>query len=181
MCMLILVGLAAGWSLSVAGSPSFESLTLPHAPSRSVQCVWGETELVPVTLTIENDDNENHRLLGGTTQVARCVEIHRTRLVQGQRETLPVSDGLVIPAGSRVTLEPGTNHLVLIGLRADLVQGDEFPLTLHFDRAGEVTVFARVRRRVDAAGSAPLPPAKIGELTVTGVSAVPASSPNPAG
>ena len=41
---------------------------------------------------------------------------------------------------------------MLVGLRQDLVQGRAFPLTLIFSRAGDVTVTARVRRKVDASG-----------------------------
>jgi hypothetical protein len=55
-----------------------------------------------------------------------------------------------------------------------LVQGKTFPLTLRFERAGEVAVIARVRRRVDAAGTQPLPEVSLGDLTITLASAPPA-------
>ena len=66
------------------------------------------------------------------------------------------------------------DHLALVGLRRPLAQGETFPLTLRFAQAGEVTVAGRVRRRLDAAGVAPIPPATAGSLTVTLVSAPPA-------
>ena len=84
--------------------------------------------------------------------------------------------GLVIPAGTTLTLEPGSSHLSLIGLQTDLVQGDVFPLTLHFDRAGEVTVVTRVRRKVDAAGIAAIPPVAVGDLILELASAPPAAA-----
>ena len=101
------------------------------------------------------------------------------QLVDGQPQTTPVPGGLVVPAGATITLEPGVSHLVLFGLRSDLVQGQTFPLTLYFDHAGKVLVNARVRRKVDAAGSTPLPPVSVGELTVTHVSALPAPAATP--
>jgi hypothetical protein len=55
-----------------------------------------------------------------------------------------------------------------------LVQGETFRLTLRFERAGDVTVMARVRRRVDAAGTAPLPEVSVGALTIALASAPPA-------
>jgi copper(I)-binding protein len=87
----------------------------------------------------------------------------------------------VIPAGTTIALEPGFNHLAMSDLRADLVQGQSFPLTLYFDRAGEVDVVARVRRKVDAAGSTALPPVSVGDLTITHVSAQPALAATPVG
>ncbi len=76
-----------------------------------------------------------------------------------------------------INLEPGTSHLALVGLRTDLVQGETFPLTLRFERAGEVIVIARVRRRVDAAGIEPLPIVTLGDLTIVLASAPPAAGP----
>ena len=138
------------------------------------QCGWESIDGVPVSLSIQNHGEEDDRLLSAGSPSARCVVIHRTRLVSGRPELVPVPGGLVIPAGAALTLEPGGNHLSLIGLRADLVQGETFPLTLRFDRAGEVRVLARVRRKVDAAGTTPLPPVSVGDLTVARVSAQPA-------
>jgi len=73
-----------------------------------------------------------------------------------------------------ITLEPGKSHLALFGVQTDLIQGETFPLTLRFERAGEMTVIARVRRRVDAAGVAPLPEVSLGNLTIALASAPPA-------
>ena len=133
----------------------------------------------PVSLTIDNDGAVDDRLLGASTPLAWCVRIQRTQLVDGRPETTTVPGGLVVPAGATVTLEPGVSHLALFGLRSNLVQGQTFPLTLYFNRAGEVLVTARVRRKVDAAGRTPLPPASVGELTVTHVSALPAPAAMP--
>lgn len=180
LCLIILGSLAVVKPPSITSSAFLESLAPAPATWRSSQCAVDAADQSPVTLTIQNDGNESDLLLGATTPVARCVKLHRSQLVQGQPQVLPVPGGLIVPAATTVTLEQGTDHLVLVGLRSDLVQGDIFPLTLHFDRAGELQVVARVRRRVDAAGSMPLPPVSACELTVTGVSAQPASAPNAA-
>jgi copper(I)-binding protein len=134
---------------------------------------------VPVSLQIRNDGDEPDRLLGGSTPIAERVEVHQSRLIDGQRMMGLLAEGLAIPAGSTVTLEPGSDHLMLIGLQRTLVQGDTFPLTLWFAQAGEVTVTGRVRRKVDAAGVAPIPPVTAGGLTVSLVSAPPAPAGTP--
>lgn len=138
---------------------------------------WHVPDGVPISLSIENDSDEDDRLLGGSTPVAGSVEARRTFLVRGLRETAPAPGGIVIPAEATITLEPGKSHLALYRLQTDLVQGQIFPLTLRFQRAGEVAVIARVRRRVDAAGTAPTPVVSVGELTIALVSAPPAPGP----
>ena len=129
---------------------------------------------VPVSISIRNDGHRDERLLGGSTPVAQCVEIRHAIFAGGRHETAPALEGIVIPAGAMITLEPGKSHLALFGVQTDLVQGETFPLTLRFERAGEVTVIARVRRRVDAAGVAPLPEVSLGNLTIALASAPPA-------
>lgn len=129
---------------------------------------------VPVALTIRNDGQEVDRLIGGETPVAERVEVHQTRLVNGRREMDLLPGGLVIPPATTLILEPGTTHLMLVDLRQDLVQGRTFPLTLTFARAGTVTVTARVRRKVDAAGITPFPPVIAGDLAISLISAPPA-------
>ena len=133
-----------------------------------------QADAVPVSLQIRNDGDDDDRLLGGSTPVARRIDVHHTRLVDGRRQMQPVPDGLTIPAHGTLLLEPGASHLMLIGLRTDLVQGETFPITLRFARAGVVTVTARVRRRVDAAGLTPIPAVVTGELSLALASAPPA-------
>lgn len=53
-----------------------------------------------------------------------------------------------LPAGTTVSLEPGGLHIMLLDLVADLSAGDEFELTLEFEKAGTMTVIALVREQV---------------------------------
>ncbi len=137
--------------------------------------ILGETPGdVPVSLVIENRGPSADRLLGGSTPMARSVEAHQSRLEHGVRIMLPAPEGILIPANAIRILEPESDHLMVIGLREDLIQGETFALSLHFANAGEVTTTGRVRRKVDAAGVEPLPPAISGEITISLVSAPPA-------
>jgi periplasmic copper chaperone A len=160
-------------------------LGVDHSPAplprrwQAGQLNWKSAEGVPVSLSIQNDGDEDDRLLRVSTPIAKYVRIDRTQLVGGRPQTVPVQGGLVIPKGARITLEPGTSHLTLLGLRADLVQGETFPLMLHFDRAGAVPVVARVRQKVDAAGTSLLPSVSVGNLTIAMASAPPAPAATP--
>lgn len=137
--------------------------------------VLGETPgSVPLSVLIENRGDAADRLVGGTTPVAARIEVHHARLDDGVRVMLPALNGLEIPPGNFRVFEPESGHLMLIGLTEDLVQGETFPLTLHFANAGDVTVSVRVRRKVDAAGIPKAAPAVAGEIAVSLASAPPA-------
>jgi copper(I)-binding protein len=128
---------------------------------------------IPVSVLIQNSGAEPDRLTGATSAIAQEVTLHATHLDHGQRVMYEVSD-IVIPADSVISLEPGATHLMLIGLQQSLVQGQHFPLTLHFADAGDLPIEVRVRRRQDAAGVPWTPPFTAGSLTILHASALPA-------
>ena len=45
-----------------------------------------------------------------------------------------------------MTLAPGGYHIMLSGLKQSLKQGDSFPITLSFAKAGQVTATATVTK-----------------------------------
>ena len=51
---------------------------------------------------------------------------------------------LTISAGKKVELKPGGYHLMLMGLKAPLKDGEKLPLTLKFEKAGAVVVTVNV-------------------------------------
>ena len=53
-------------------------------------------------------------------------------------------DGLPLPAGEMVTLEPGGYHVMLLDLADPLEVGDEIELTLDFESADDVTLTVEV-------------------------------------
>jgi copper(I)-binding protein len=172
---LILVVLVVALASQPVATPRTVAATPSILGATPAALVLGETPgAAPVALLIENRGDEADRLLGGSTPIARSVEVHRGILEEGVRVMLPAPQGLVIPGRSVRVLEAERDHLMLVGLREELVQGATFPLTLHLARAGELKVTVRVRRKVDAAGTALPPPARAGDIVVTLASAPPA-------
>src|SRR5260370_41187861 len=47
-------------------------------------------------------------------------------------------NGLTVEPGKTVKLAPGGHHLMLLGLKSPLRQGDKLPVTLEFEKAGKV-------------------------------------------
>lgn len=90
-------------------------------------------------LTLRNTGTEGDTLLGGTTAVARTVEVHQMAMVKGMMEMRAVPK-LEIAAGQAVTFKPGGYHLMLVGLKRPLREGERVAVTLHFAKAGDVKV-----------------------------------------
>ncbi|RMH53830.1 MAG: copper chaperone PCu(A)C [Deinococcus-Thermus bacterium] len=115
-------------------------LTLAQAPVVRVQDPY--VRLVPPTLkdtaaymTLENLGTKPLRLVGGSTPAAAMVmpmrgvsEVRGGQEVKGMR---PV-EHLEIPPKGRLVLKPGGDHLMLVGLKAPLKEGQKIPLTLRF-------------------------------------------------
>lgn len=95
-------------------------------------------------MVIENQGGASDKLLSVSSDVAQFIEVHKTEMQDGVMRMMPV-EFIEIPANSRVELKPGGFHIMLIGLKRDLVPGDEINLILNFEIAGEVPVIAKVR------------------------------------
>ena len=132
-----------------------------------------------VYLIIANDGCMPDQLVGATTDVADAVEIHETAKEDGAVVMRPLPDGLTILAGSTAKLEPGGDHLMLIGLREDLVAGNSFLLSLTFLFAGDVSVPVTVRDgSAPAAAVTPPAPVAIGTIRVADAWTPAAASPS---
>lgn len=93
-----------------------------------------------VFMHIENESNQDDVLLGGSTSVAKEVQIHNHINDNGVMRMREVEGGLTLPKGKTVALKPGGYHIMLMGLNQPLKAGDEFKLTLNFKNAGKKTV-----------------------------------------
>ncbi|MBP0615682.1 copper chaperone PCu(A)C [Jiella mangrovi] len=91
-------------------------------------------------MTITNTGKSADRLIGGSTPAAERVEIHEMTMDGDVMKMRPVEGGLEIPAGETITLKPGGYHLMLTKPAGRLKEGDRVPLTLRFEKAGEVKV-----------------------------------------
>lgn len=92
------------------------------------------------------------KLLSASAAVAGAVELHTMRM-EGDVMRMRQVETIELPAGATVELKPGGLHLMFIGLKQPLKAGDKFPLTLRFEKAGEVVVTVNVEAPKPAAAS----------------------------
>jgi len=96
-------------------------------------------------MTIDNKSATADRLTGVSSAVADKLQIHEMKVENGVMQMREISGGLSIPAGGSVVLKPGSYHVMLIGLKKPLTAGATFPLTLTFEKAGNISVTVPVQ------------------------------------
>ncbi len=84
-------------------------------------------------MAITNEGDTAIILTGATTPKAERVTIHQSMMNDGMMSMRPLTEGLTIPAGETVKLEPHSYHLMLEGLKGAVARGERFPMTLNFD------------------------------------------------
>ncbi|MGE3248778.1 MAG: copper chaperone PCu(A)C [Hyphomonadaceae bacterium] len=98
-------------------------------------------------LVIVNNGDGADRLLSATSPDAERIEIHQTSIAADLSvHMIEARDGVPILPHGRTVFESGGLHLMVIGLRRALAEGDSIAITLRFEDAGEVAVRANVER-----------------------------------
>jgi copper(I)-binding protein len=90
-------------------------------------------------LRITNKGSQPDRLMGGSLVAAARFEVHTTSIENGVARMRPV-EGLEIKPGETVELSPGGTHVMFMGLKAPLKQGQRVHGTLVFEKAGKIEV-----------------------------------------
>ena len=88
---------------------------------------------------IKNNGSADDALVGISTSAAGMPMLHETVVTDGIA-SMPHAMSIPVPAGQNVQLAPGGYHGMLMGLTSALKEGDSFPVTLTFEKSGEVTV-----------------------------------------
>lgn len=131
-------------SLALAHETKAGDLVIEHAWSRASTTANGVA-----FFTIDNSGKDADKLLSVSGAIADMVSLH-THVMDGEVMRMRAVDAIDIPAGGKAELKPGGLHIMLMGLKAPLKEGQMFPLTLTFQKAGKV----EVQVMVEAAGAA---------------------------
>ena len=135
-----LLALAAGLVIASAALAQPTQLEVSNAWARATP---GKAENGAAYLTIRSPNAD--RLVSVSSPVAKKAELH-TMSMAGMVMKMRPLDSLDIPAGQPVTLKPGGEHIMLLGLEHPLREGQSFPLTLSFEKAGTRTVNVAVEK-----------------------------------
>ncbi|MGL4319727.1 MAG: copper chaperone PCu(A)C [Paracoccaceae bacterium] len=134
MVGVVLVPWAARADSDIQISGVYALVTSENAPSAAIFMEIGNVGAV--------DD----RLLAVETDVADKAELHTHAMsADGLMQMLPVEGGLAVAAGASHALARGGDHVMLMGLRQAMPEGEKFTLTLTFEEAGKVVVVVPVQ------------------------------------
>ncbi|MEO1018603.1 MAG: copper chaperone PCu(A)C [Pseudomonadota bacterium] len=97
---------------------------------------------------VKNANTAADRLNAATSDVAERIELHTHLMEDGVMKMREVAF-IEVPAEGDAALEPGGLHIMLLGLKSPLVEGESFSLTLEFENAGAVEVSVKIE---DVAG-----------------------------
>ncbi|STZ76686.1 copper chaperone PCu(A)C [Bergeriella denitrificans] len=91
-------------------------------------------------MNIHNDNKKADFLLGGSSPVAERVEVHTHVNDNGVMRMREVKGGVPLAAGENTELKPGGYHIMFMGLKRQLKEGETVPVTLKFKHAKSQTV-----------------------------------------
>jgi periplasmic copper chaperone A len=104
-------------------------------------------------MTVTNSGKAADTLVGIETAAARSAGVHRSAM-NGQVMSMRPLPALAIAAGQTVSLKPGGDHIMMVGLTRALSQGEQIPITLVFQKAGRI----HIALTVETTGPAPAAP-----------------------
>ena len=122
-----------------------------HAGPKGVEVAhgWARASAGPARagaayVTVHKGGAAADRLTGAESPVARKAMLH-SHAMDGQIMRMRHVEEIDVPAGKEIVFRPGGYHIMLMGLKSPLKEGETFPLTLVFEKAGKKTLEIAVR------------------------------------
>jgi copper(I)-binding protein len=96
-------------------------------------------------MKLQNNTSEPDMLLKVESDVAEMVQIHLSEIDANGVSSMHEVEGVEIPANGAAELKPGSYHIMVMGLKREIKEGDLITFTLTFRNAGTITVEAPVK------------------------------------
>lgn len=133
-------------ALLVVPAPSWShETTTDHA--LEISGVWARktrrTTSAAVYLKIHNGTETVESITDVSSPIANMATLHLSQEVDGVMR-MDMQDSVTVPVNETVSFEPGGLHIMLMGLSKPLAEGEVFPVTLSFEKAGDITVYVDV-------------------------------------
>jgi copper(I)-binding protein len=90
--------------------------------------------------TMTNIGGAPDRLIGGSSDISNRFEIHEMSMDKGVMKMREVTSGVEVTAGQTIKFEPSGYHIMFVGLKQQLKQGDHIKAKLQFEKAGNTEV-----------------------------------------
>lgn len=121
---------------AAAGSASVGDVAIEGAYARPS---LGKAPNSAVYMTLRTSGAAD-RLVSAASPAAEAVEIHTSEMDSRGVMTMRPVEAVPVEPGAAAELKPGGYHIMLVGLVAPLEEGSTIPVTLSFEKAGDVTM-----------------------------------------
>lgn len=162
-----------GWTLwllllagiSACGGETSDNASPPAADGSSAEVgvgkvevnnVWGRSAPAAAAnaafyMQIVNNSPEDEHLMTAKAEMCDATEFHEVVMKEGGVMSMqPVEGGKIdVPAKQTVELKSGGLHLMCIGKKGEFKLGETYPITLVFEKAGEMEVLAVILEAAD--------------------------------
>ncbi|WP_455477087.1 copper chaperone PCu(A)C [Bartonella sp. B41] len=91
-------------------------------------------------LYIINHGNTPDRLVAVSVDGVQAAEIHSMTVVNNIMQMEKMQNGIEIPGNGEITLKPGGDHIMFMGLSQPFKAGDTINAKLTFEKAGTIDV-----------------------------------------
>jgi copper(I)-binding protein len=122
-------------------------------PDITIENAWGRPSPKVAAagvfyLVIKNQGDVGDKLVVGESPACGVVELHESYMTEdGAMGMRPVEGGFIeVPAGGEVELKMGGLHIMCIDKLEDFNEGAVFPLTLNFEKSGNITFDIEIRQ-----------------------------------
>lgn len=95
-------------------------------------------------MTFHNPTDKDCQLVAAHSDVSMKTELHTHKEVDGVMQMLRVDEGFTIPAKGEHALARGGDHVMFMGLKAPLENGQQVPVTLDFGDCGSMDLTVTV-------------------------------------
>jgi len=124
----------------------------PSGPEIRIENSWGRPSPKVATagafyMIIKNNGSETDKLISGESPACAVVELHESyKTEEGAMGMRPVEGGAIeVPDKGQAELKIGGLHIMCINKLEDFEVGAVLPLTLEFEKSGEMTVEIEIR------------------------------------
>lgn len=91
-------------------------------------------------VSVTNKGKTDDTLLAARCDCAEEAQLHSMRMENGMMMMQEIKEGMPLKAGQTIVLKPGSDHIMLLGLKTPMVEGQKQTVTLTFAKAGDVVV-----------------------------------------
>ncbi|WP_194790273.1 copper chaperone PCu(A)C [Pseudomonas sp. UFMG81] len=107
---------------------------------------------VAAYFVVHNNGKADDRLLSVDSPITDDAQLHEHVMSGAGAMKMQHVQSVVVPAGKDVVFAPSAYHVMIMQPkdRSLLTDGKRFPLTLHFEKAGDVTVEVAVQKQPPA-------------------------------